>query len=94
MTTDEINRIKWNVETLMGNSRALFNILGALVSVTLDSHQKDRLAVLLEEHANAIETQIGSYEDVQGPGVPEEAEQLKQEHAGYLHVIDIARKSN
>ena len=78
--------------TLMDNTRALFNIFGAFLAVTLDSEQKRRFAVLLQEHADALESQIMNISEAHGYGVAEEAEQLRHEHAAYLHVIDLAKR--
>ena len=93
MTTDETMALRLNVETLIANNRALFTILGALVSVTLDSDQKHGFAALLEEHVKTLDSQIPD-EDAHGPGVVEEAVRLQQEQAAYICLIDVARQSS
>ena len=78
--------------TLMGNNRALLNVLGAFLAVALDSEQKRRLATLLQEHTDALESQVTKISEAHGPGAAEEAEQLRDEQAAYLHLIDLAKR--
>ncbi len=88
---EDITAIKYNVQLLLGESRALRNILGALVSETLDSEQKRRFAARLEQHSQALLLEIPDEDTPRGPGVAEEGERLLHEQRAYEILISSAR---
>lgn len=88
---EDVAAIKFNVQVLLGESRALLNILGALVSETLDSEQKRRFAALLEKHSRALCLDILDKGTPRGPGVAAEGERLLHEQRAYDLLISAAR---
>ena len=96
MPSEEDVAVKYNVDTLVANSRALFNILSALVSVTLDSDQRHRLVANLKQHADAVDAEISQIPDerIADPETARHAANLKQESAAYYVVINAAQSNS
>ncbi|MCY4488716.1 MAG: hypothetical protein OXF11_16605 [Deltaproteobacteria bacterium] len=87
---EDVAAIKFNVQVLLGESRALLNILGALVSETLDSEQKRRFAALLEKRSQALHREIPDEDTPRGAGVAKEGERLLHEQRAYELLIRAA----